>query len=51
MQTLAALMLSLMLFTTALLLHAVVNNDLRPATQPDRARVDISRQLVLVRGR
>jgi hypothetical protein len=52
---LAALMLSMMLLTTTLLLHAVVTNDLRPGAQPgsvsDRARVDYSRQLLLVRDR
>jgi len=52
---LAALMLSMMLLTTALLVHAVAVNDLRPGTQPgsvsDRARLDHNRQLVVTRGR
>ena len=52
---LAALMLSMMLVTTTLLLHAVVGGDLRPGTQPgslsDRAQVDHNRRLLLVRGR
>jgi hypothetical protein len=55
MRTLAALMLSMTLQTTALLLHAVAMNDQRPAGDPgslaDRAQVDHSRQLVVMRGR
>jgi hypothetical protein len=52
---LAALMLSMMTLTTALLFHAVVMNDERPGAQPvsvtERGRADHSRQLVFVRGR
>ena len=52
---LAALMLSIMLLTTGLLLHAVAMNQPRPGTHPgsvsDRARLDHSREIVLTRGR
>ena len=52
---LAALMLSMTLLTSALLLQALATNDPRPVTQPgplaDRAEVDHSRQLVVMRGR
>jgi hypothetical protein len=55
MRMLAAVMLSMMLLTSTLLLHAVVRDDLRPGPQPgsvtDRARVDHNRQLAQVRGR
>jgi hypothetical protein len=55
MRTLAALMLSMTLLTTALLLHAVAMNDRRlgsaPGSLADRARDDHGRQLVVMRGR
>jgi hypothetical protein len=52
---LAALMLSMTLLTSALLLHALAMNDQRPVAQPgspaDRAPFDHTRQLVVSRGR
>jgi hypothetical protein len=52
---LAALMFSMMVLTSALLLHAVAMYDARPGAQPgsasDRAPVDDSRQLAVRRGR
>ena len=54
MRTLAALMLSMTLLTTALLTHALVTPDQGPDTQPaslaDRVRDDHGRQPVVFRG-
>jgi hypothetical protein len=54
MRTLAALMLSMTLLTTALLAHALVATNQRPAAQPaslaDRVRDDHGRQPVVFRG-
>ena len=52
---LAAVMLSMMVLTTALLLHAVAMHDQRAGVQPhsvvDRTEVDHSPQPVVMRGR
>ena len=52
---LAALMLSMMLLTTTLLVHAVTTNEPLPRAQPvsirDRAPMDKSRQFVVSRDR
>ena len=54
MRILAALMLSLMLLSTALLTRAVVTHDQPPRTRPaslaDRVRDDHSRHPVVFRG-
>jgi hypothetical protein len=55
MRVLAALMLSMLMLTTTILVHAVATNGERPGAQPvsvaDRTRVDHNRQLVVMRGR
>jgi hypothetical protein len=54
MGKLAAVMLSLLLLTTALLTHALVATNRRPVVQPaslaDRARDDHGRQPVFFQG-